>query len=103
MYKRQLQACGLSYIVEGVPIDMIVVDQQHGPVTNCDWIEFARLGIDGGKVGAAWLWDKPRMGHGIHMSAEMTIAMPPGWHFKDSLSDKFQFVPNHLLPQRRDN
>ena len=100
---EKLESFGLRYLDEGVPIDMIVVDQQRGPVTECKWIEFTHLGIDGGKVGAAWLWDKPRLGFGTHMKAEMTIAMPAGWHFKESLSDNFQFVPNNLTSDRRDH
>jgi len=99
----ELEDCGLQYLDDGAPIDMIVVDQQRGPVIQCGWIEFARIGIEGGKVSAAWLWDKPRMGAGIHMQEKMTIAMPPGWQFKDSLSDKFEFVPNGQMPARRDH
>jgi hypothetical protein len=99
---------GLTYIEndnnEAKPIDMIVVDQQRGPVTDCEWIEFSHLGIDGGKIGAAWFWCAPRIaGAGTYMKPDMTIAMPAGWHFKDSLSDKFEFVPNHLVSQRRDH
>jgi hypothetical protein len=100
---EELVECGLTYIDDGVPVDMIVVDQQRGPVTECEWLEFAHIGIDGGKVGAAWLWEGKRMGHGIHMRTDMTIAMPAGWHFKNSLSDKFEFLPNVAASQRMDH
>jgi hypothetical protein len=100
---EQLEEFGLTYLDDGKPIDIIVCDQQRGPMVDCEWIEFARLGIDGGKVGAAWLWDKPRKGFGTHMKMDMTIAMPAGWHFKDSLSDKFEFVPNNLVSNRQDH
>jgi hypothetical protein len=102
-----LEDCGLKYfdedVLEDIPVDMIVCDQQRGPVTECEWLEFGRIGVDGGKVGAAWLWEGPRMGYGLHMRAEMTIALPPGWEFKDSLSDKHEFVPNSLVSERRDH
>jgi hypothetical protein len=100
---EELQHHGLTYLDGDVPVDMIVIDQQRGPATECEWIEFARIGFDGGKVGAAWLWEDPRMGHGIHMKKNMTISMPAGWRFKDSLSDKFQFVPNNVMSNRRDH
>jgi hypothetical protein len=102
-FVEQLEEFGLTYLDDGAPVDLIVVDQQRGPMVKCEWIEFAHIGIDGGKVGAAWLWDEPRKGHGIRMKMDMTIAMPPGWHFKDSLSDKFEFVPNSLMPERKDH
>jgi hypothetical protein len=82
---------------------MIVVDQQRGPMVKCNWINFAQLPIDGGKVGAAWLWEGRRSAYGVMMKAEMTISMPAGWHFKDSLSDKFEFVPQNVTSQRRDH
>ena len=101
---EELEACGLKYVEDNKPVDMIVVDQQSGPMVQCDWIEFAHLGIDGGKVGAAWLWEGRRFsGGGIYMKPGMTIAMPAGWHFKDSLSDKCEFVPLTATSQRKDN
>jgi hypothetical protein len=102
-FVKELLALGLIYLEGDEPTDMIVVDQQRGPVTECKWIEFARLGFDDGKVGVAWLWEGPRMGHGTHMKMDMTISMPAGWHFKDSLSDNFQFVPNSMASDRRDH
>jgi hypothetical protein len=102
-FVEQLEEFGLTYLDNGKPVDMIVVDQQRGPMVECEWIEFSHLGIDGGKVGAAWLWDEPRKGWGTHMKMDMTIAMPAGWHFKDSLSDKFEFVPTSLVPGRQDH
>jgi len=100
---EQLEECGLVCIRDDKPVDLIVVDQQRGPMVECNWIEFAHFDIDGGKVGAAWLWDKPRVAAGIHMPAKMSIAMPVGWQFKDSLSDSFRFVPNSLVSSRQDH
>jgi len=40
------------------------------------------------------------MGAGVHMqSTSIELATPPGWQFKDSLSDKFQFVQNDTTRQ----
>ena len=81
-------------------IDIAVFDQQTGCTLTCDWIEFCRLPMEGGKVGAAWLYEGERMGVGVHMqSANIQLATPHGWQFKDSLSDKFQFIPEGVTHQ----
>ena len=99
-YIDELVNVGLTFVEDGNPIDIVVCDQQRGPTVDCDWIEFCHLPMEGGKVGAAWLYEGERMGAGVHMqSTSIQLATPPGWQFKDSLSDKFQFVPNDTTRQ----
>ena len=77
--------------------DIIVVDQQKGAMTPCDWIEFTHLSIDDddNKIAACWLFEGERMGYGIHMPAEgFDISTPDGWSFEGSLSHQFSFVEN---------
>jgi len=89
-----LKDAGLTFMEDGKCIDLVVCDQQTGLTTDCDWVEFCHLPIEGGKVGAAWLYEGERFGFGVHMtSGNIELATPPGWEFKDSLSDKFHFVP----------
>ena len=86
---------GLTYLEDGKAIDIAVVDHQRGPMADVDWLEFAYLpfGDTGKKVAAAWLFDGPRMGHGIHVPGEdFNLATPEGWCFEESLSVKFSFV-----------
>jgi len=91
---RQLEAGGLRCTVDGQFGDIAVVDQQRGPTMPCDWLEFAHLGMGGGKVGACWLFEGPRMGAGVHMKGEsIRLATPAGWEFEGSLSQSFKFVP----------
>ena len=95
-----LEESGLTFVENGKAVDFVVCDQQSGPTTDCDWLEFSHLPIEGGKVGAAWIYEGERMGVGTHMhGTRFTLATPPGWEFKDSLSDKFQFVPLGELRQ----
>ena len=90
----ELKNVGLTFLENDKAIDFAVCDQQRGLTTECDWLEFSHLSIEGGKVGAAWLFDGERIGAGIHMpSANMKLATPPGWTFKNSLSEGFQFIP----------
>ena len=96
----ELTHVGLICVNDGKFVDIAVCDQQTGCTLDCDWIEFCHLRIDGGKVGVAWLFEGERRGFGIHMSSKsIQVATPPGWRFKDSLSDKFQFVPEGVTRQ----
>ncbi len=91
-----LKNVGLTFMEDSKAIDIAICDQQRGLTTECDWIEFCRLSMGDGRVGVAWLFEGERRGAGIHIpSRGMNMATPPGWKFKDSLSEKFQFVPNN--------
>ena len=90
----ELEEAGLTFMEDGKCVDLAVCDQQVGLTADCDWVEFSHLPIEGGRVGAAWIFEGERFGFGVHMSsATIQLATPPGWEFKDSLSDKFQFIP----------
>ena len=96
----ELKNVGLLFIENDKCIDLVVCDQQRGPTTDCDWLEFSHLPMEGGKVGAAWIFEGERIAAGVHMpSASMKLATPSDWQFKDSLSDKFQFVPEGVTRQ----
>jgi hypothetical protein len=96
----ELEEAGLTFMENGKCIDVAVCDQQTGLTTDCDWVEFGHLPIGGGKVGAAWLFEGERFGFGIHMSStSFELATPSGWDFKDSLSDKFHFLPDDATRQ----
>jgi hypothetical protein len=92
---EELVDAGLAFMEDGRCVDIAVCDQQRGPTADCDWLEFTHLSMEGGKVGAAWLYEGERKGHGAHISStNMKLATPVGWQYEGSLSDKFQFVPD---------
>ena len=96
----ELQDSGLTFMENGKADDFVVCDQQCGPTTDCDWLEFGHLPIEDGKVGAAWLYEGERRAAGLHMQGtRITLATPQGWEFKGSLSDEFQFVPGGVTLQ----
>ena len=101
-FLEQLQNGGLTFLAEGNSVDIAVVDQQNGLTVECEWLEVARVGFDDtGSVMAAWLWDKPRIAHGVHMAeGGIDLHTPPGWNFEGSLSQKFTFVPNEDAEER---
>jgi len=93
-YIEELHAGGLQYFVDGKAQDICVVDQQRGPMVECDWLEFAHLPMGDGKVGATWLFEGPKIAAGIHMKGgSMNLATPADWTFKGSLSETFHFLP----------
>ena len=93
-YIDELFTGGLRYLVDGKAQDVCVVDQQRGPMVECDWLEFAHLPMGEGKVGAAWLFEGPRIAAGVHMKGRsMNLATPADWTFEGSLSEKFHFLP----------
>jgi hypothetical protein len=87
---------GLIFLVDNKAQDLAVADQQRGLMTECDWLEFAKLpfGKTGGKVSACWFFDGPRVASGVHFRGKsIDLATPPGWEFEESLSHRFGFVP----------
>lgn len=79
-------------------IDIVVLDQRHGPTAPCNWIEFCHTELDevpGAKVALAWLFEDTRIAKGVHMkSLKMSVATPAGWRFAGSLSERHVFVPS---------
>lgn len=105
-YIEELEDLGLIYMEDEKPIDIVVCDQQRGPMVDCDWLQFARIrfGKGDGQVAMAWLWLGSSRGFGMHMPAKgLNLHTPRGWEFEGSLSDQYRFVPENLLSQRRDN
>lgn len=97
LFIDRLTARGLTFLSNGKCVDIAVVDQQRGLTMPCDWLEFAKLryGEDGGRVSVCWLFEGPRIAHGLHMkSLRLELATPTGWDFENSLSAKFAFVPS---------
>jgi len=75
---------GLQYLSDGgAAVDLVVVDQQHGPTTPCNWIEFGFVTVDGHRLASCRLKG----------STSRQLMTPDGWQFERSLSKTFGFVP----------
>ena len=55
-FVEELVDAGLTFVEDGKCVDLVVCDQQTGPIRDCDWIEFAHLRFEGGKIGGPGLW-----------------------------------------------
>ena len=71
----RLERRGMRYLENGAARDVVVVDQQRGPMVACDWVEFAHVNLDGdaGKRVAAC----QRKG-----STLAQVVCPEGWPSK---------------------
>jgi hypothetical protein len=102
-FVNRLTQSGLVFLADSKARDIAVVDQQRGPTTECDWLEFAHLpaGEGGGKVSACWLLEGPRIAAGVHFPGKsIDLATPPGWTFEGSLSERVGFVPSEQAADR---
>jgi len=102
-FVRRLEMGGLTFAHDGQSVDIAVVDQMRGPTMPAEWLEFARLSLDGteNKVAACWLFEGRRIAAGIHMPAKgMSLATPEGWTYDDSLSANFKFVENEEMQEK---
>ena len=95
-----LEQEGLCTIDDGKFFDVAVVDQQNGPTLPTTWIEFGRLPINncGNRVSACWLFEGPRLAHGMHMKGlELDLTCPVGWDYENSLSSQYMFIANEEM------
>jgi hypothetical protein len=102
-FVAHLQRGGLQFLSQGKCIDIAVVDQQRGSTMSCDWLELARtpFGKEGKRVAICWLFDGPRVAAGLHLSeSSLDLAVPKGWSYEGSLSERFKFVPAEDLQSR---
>lgn len=81
-FVEALEARGLRHLRNGRAIDLVVVDQQRGPTTGCDWVEFGKL------EGAVCVSACRRRGE-----PDLPMACPEGWTYEGSLSQTFGFTP----------
>jgi len=91
-FVKHLEQVGLRFLADGKSVDIVIVDQNEGPTTPCDWLQFGRVGLAdcGGEVAACR----------TPGSKDPQIAVPDGWVFGESLTRQSSFVPTDGLPAR---
>lgn len=83
-FVSMLEAGGLIFQREGEAVDIAVVDQLRGPTIPAPWLEISKIELFEPplKVTACWPAGKKLGG----------IALPAGWKFEGSLSDRPSFA-----------
>ena len=82
LYAKLLSERGLNHISTSDPADFLVVDQLQGPLDQCGWLKFYRIGkltfsiavcsLVGGRVAG--------------------VAVPDGWEYEGSISQEFGWM-----------
>lgn len=86
-YVMYLEGLGLKYKENGKAKDLVVVDQQQGPLVDCDWVEYGYMNIDDkseNRVAVCRLCG----------STESALITPDVWKYEGSLSHSRVFVPS---------
>lgn len=81
-----LERYGLRYLDGQRAVDIAVVDQQRGPMSDCEWLKFMKYPVQDqtttAHVSACRLKDGKAEG----------FAVPRGWAYENSLSKSFGFT-----------
>lgn len=83
-FMSMLEAGGLLFRRDGVAVDIAVVDQLRGPTVPAPWLEVGEIELFEPKLKVCACWVAGRKFDGI--------AMPAGWKFVGSLSDRPRFA-----------
>ncbi|MCW5959458.1 MAG: hypothetical protein KIS76_04800 [Pyrinomonadaceae bacterium] len=86
-FVRQLEQNGIAFLENGKSVEIAVVDQFNGITTDCDWLDYGTVLLEGKyKIAACQIVD----------SKVSVVLTPEGWDYKNSLSHN----PGNILPER---
>lgn len=80
---EKLESYGLCFLQESISVDISVVDQQQGPTSKTEWLEFGYIEIEKGKTVSACR---------LTNSKNDQIITPTDWVYEDSLSFSYGFI-----------
>ena len=75
--------------------DFIVVDQNDGPTTKCEWIQHTTVGADE-PMAIAVFFDGPKdFGDGLYIKDKdnFGVAVPRDWKYDGSMSQGHKIIP----------
>lgn len=86
--------CGVGLVHrgdDGRAVDLVVVDQNQGPVTLCEWLDFGHADWDGDPTQVvAVCCARP--------TKSSAIVVPEGWVYSSSLTANHRFVEGGSIP-----
>lgn len=91
-YVDFLSGRGLVYRdAGGVPVDIVIVGQNRGPMVSCDWIDFGHTDWDNNpRQPIAVCCAQPTKNSGV--------VAPEGWSYAESLTANSRFVMGDDIP-----
>ncbi len=77
--------------------DFIIVDQNNGPTTNCEWIQFTHIGADE-PMAIGVFFDEPKdFGDALYIYLKdkdtFRVAVPQAWKYEGSMSQGHKVIP----------
>ena len=90
-YIQHLEKNGLIYISNNEADDIVVIDQQKGPLIPCNWVDCDKFYLNDQQDMVV-----TRCRH-ITVKEDAGIFAPPGWKYDGSLSQTFGYVPSESL------
>ena len=82
LYAKLLSERGLNHISTSDPADFVVVDQLQGPLDQCAWLKFSRIGKQAFPIAVCSLAGGRVAG----------VAVPHGWQYEGSISEEFGWM-----------
>jgi hypothetical protein len=83
---------GLVFVQNAKAIDVVVVDQLHGPACGCDWIECGYLEHFASKIKIKYCR--------FAGSKSLQCSLPEGWEYEKSISRKFSYIAEEDMASR---
>ena len=92
-YIARLERMGFTFLVDGIAIDVAVVDQRLGPTRQCEWLKMIYFDIDD---------DQAQRCTAVHMIGKDPDPMftPDDWSLEQHQTLRDGFVLTQDLPKR---
>jgi len=96
---ESLEGHGLTYLIDGIAHDIVVIDQQRGPLVPCEWVEVWDGYLEKEKIRKITICAMTKEIDGMFQGPEGTewAAEPDGWEWEGSLSQTFGFSPTEEI------
>ena len=75
--------------------DFIIVDQNDGPTTDCEWIQFTHVGADEPIAIGVFFDGAKDFGDGLYIKDKdnFGVAVPQIWEYEGSMSQGHKIIP----------
>ncbi|MDA9680046.1 hypothetical protein N9U06_01140 [Gammaproteobacteria bacterium] len=83
-YTKRLEEAGLCHQLNKSACDFVVIDQQSGCTTRCDWLKVGKVDPGFGVITCCRHLD----------DGSMQVFTPEGWEYPGSMSETFGFSPS---------
>ena len=91
-----LEEHGLTYLADGIAQDIVVIDQQRGPLAPCEWVDVWDGYLEKEKIRKLVFCMVTGEIEGMFQGPEGSdwAEEPEGWEWEGSLSQTFSFAPS---------